>query len=149
MRESSCVTIQSQFYFTNTTNSYNVLQDCGNCSRWVYPEHQQNLMTLQFLPTTAYAVDWQSITVSPQAVPRQTDREHQPALRGGRDAPVQLVRDRKTDTGQDRVYPLCSHMLVLLFVLNVADSCRLLLAPLTQNSPGRKSMWSSEQRSLS
>uniref|UniRef100_A0AAQ4R2Y3 VWFA domain-containing protein n=1 Tax=Gasterosteus aculeatus aculeatus TaxID=481459 RepID=A0AAQ4R2Y3_GASAC len=33
-RESSCVTIQSQFYFTNTTNSYNVLQDCGNCSRW-------------------------------------------------------------------------------------------------------------------
>uniref|UniRef100_A0A8C2WZ72 Calcium voltage-gated channel auxiliary subunit alpha2delta 2 n=1 Tax=Cyclopterus lumpus TaxID=8103 RepID=A0A8C2WZ72_CYCLU len=32
-RESSCVTIQSQFYFTNTTNSYNVLQDCGNCSR--------------------------------------------------------------------------------------------------------------------
>uniref|UniRef100_A0A8C4HU67 VWFA domain-containing protein n=1 Tax=Dicentrarchus labrax TaxID=13489 RepID=A0A8C4HU67_DICLA len=35
-RESSCVTIQSQFYFTNTTNSYNVLQDCGNCSRWVF-----------------------------------------------------------------------------------------------------------------
>ncbi|KAF3689905.1 Voltage-dependent calcium channel subunit alpha-2/delta-2 [Channa argus] len=32
-KESSCVTIQSQFYFTNTTNSYNVLQDCGNCSR--------------------------------------------------------------------------------------------------------------------
>uniref|UniRef100_A0A3P9IKW8 Calcium channel, voltage-dependent, alpha 2/delta subunit 2b n=1 Tax=Oryzias latipes TaxID=8090 RepID=A0A3P9IKW8_ORYLA len=31
-KESSCVTIQSQFYFTNTTNSYNVLQDCGNCS---------------------------------------------------------------------------------------------------------------------
>uniref|UniRef100_A0A674NSC3 Calcium channel, voltage-dependent, alpha 2/delta subunit 2b n=1 Tax=Takifugu rubripes TaxID=31033 RepID=A0A674NSC3_TAKRU len=51
--ESSCVTIQSQFYFTNTTNSYNMLQDCGNCSRWVFPEHQQNLMTLQFLPTTA------------------------------------------------------------------------------------------------
>lgn len=33
-KESSCVTIQSQFFFTNTTNSYNVLQDCGNCSRW-------------------------------------------------------------------------------------------------------------------
>lgn len=30
---SSCVTIQSQFSFTNTTNSFNVLQDCGNCSR--------------------------------------------------------------------------------------------------------------------
>ncbi|KAF5893114.1 voltage-dependent calcium channel subunit alpha-2/delta-2-like, partial [Clarias magur] len=29
---SSCVTIQSQFFFTNTTNSFNVLQDCGNCS---------------------------------------------------------------------------------------------------------------------
>lgn len=35
-KESSCVTIQSQFFFTNTTNSYNVLQDCGNCSRWVF-----------------------------------------------------------------------------------------------------------------
>uniref|UniRef100_A0A672YBV1 Calcium channel, voltage-dependent, alpha 2/delta subunit 2b n=1 Tax=Sphaeramia orbicularis TaxID=375764 RepID=A0A672YBV1_9TELE len=35
-KESSCVTIQSQFYFTNTTNSYNVLQDCGNCSRCVF-----------------------------------------------------------------------------------------------------------------
>uniref|UniRef100_A0A8C1HJF4 VWFA domain-containing protein n=1 Tax=Cyprinus carpio carpio TaxID=630221 RepID=A0A8C1HJF4_CYPCA len=30
---SSCVTVHSQFYFTNTTNSFNVLQDCGNCSR--------------------------------------------------------------------------------------------------------------------
>lgn len=40
-KESSCVTIQSQFYFTNTTNSYNVLQDCGNCSRWVFPARQQ------------------------------------------------------------------------------------------------------------
>ena len=42
-RESSCVTIQSQFYFTNTTNSYNVLQDCGNCSRCVFLERQQNV----------------------------------------------------------------------------------------------------------
>lgn len=40
-KESSCVTIQSQFYFTNTTNSYNVLQDCGNCSRWVFLARQQ------------------------------------------------------------------------------------------------------------
>uniref|UniRef100_A0A8C9WH64 Calcium voltage-gated channel auxiliary subunit alpha2delta 2 n=1 Tax=Scleropages formosus TaxID=113540 RepID=A0A8C9WH64_SCLFO len=29
-RESSCVTVYSQFYFTNTSNSYNTLQDCGN-----------------------------------------------------------------------------------------------------------------------
>lgn len=32
---SSCVTIYSQFFFTNTTNSFNILQDCGNCSRSV------------------------------------------------------------------------------------------------------------------
>ncbi|XP_023699028.2 voltage-dependent calcium channel subunit alpha-2/delta-2-like isoform X1 [Paramormyrops kingsleyae] len=32
-RDSSCMTTYSQFYFTNTTNSYNTLQDCGNCSR--------------------------------------------------------------------------------------------------------------------
>uniref|UniRef100_A0A671KTS5 Voltage-dependent calcium channel subunit alpha-2/delta-2-like n=1 Tax=Sinocyclocheilus anshuiensis TaxID=1608454 RepID=A0A671KTS5_9TELE len=35
---SSCVTIHSQFYFTNTTNSFNMLQDCGNCSRCVCME---------------------------------------------------------------------------------------------------------------
>ncbi|KAI1892911.1 hypothetical protein AGOR_G00138390 [Albula goreensis] len=32
-RETSCVTIQTQFYFTNVTSSYNILQDCSNCSR--------------------------------------------------------------------------------------------------------------------
>lgn len=42
-KESSCVTIQSQFYFTNTTNSYNVLQDCGNCSRCVFLQQNMHL----------------------------------------------------------------------------------------------------------
>uniref|UniRef100_A0A8C7F863 Calcium voltage-gated channel auxiliary subunit alpha2delta 2 n=1 Tax=Oncorhynchus kisutch TaxID=8019 RepID=A0A8C7F863_ONCKI len=41
-KESSCVTIQSQFYFTNTTNSYNVLQDCGNCSRLFHAKRIEN-----------------------------------------------------------------------------------------------------------
>ncbi|XP_059399863.1 voltage-dependent calcium channel subunit alpha-2/delta-2b isoform X3 [Carassius carassius] len=36
---SSCVTVHSQFYFTNTTNSFNMLQDCGNCSRCVCEIH--------------------------------------------------------------------------------------------------------------
>uniref|UniRef100_A0A8C8HAS8 VWFA domain-containing protein n=1 Tax=Oncorhynchus tshawytscha TaxID=74940 RepID=A0A8C8HAS8_ONCTS len=31
-RETSCVTIQTQFYFTNINSSYDILQDCGNCS---------------------------------------------------------------------------------------------------------------------
>uniref|UniRef100_A0A1A8P6F5 Calcium channel, voltage-dependent, alpha 2/delta subunit 2 n=1 Tax=Nothobranchius rachovii TaxID=451742 RepID=A0A1A8P6F5_9TELE len=39
---SSCVTIRSQFYFTNTTNSYNVLQDCGNCSRLFHAKRIEN-----------------------------------------------------------------------------------------------------------
>ncbi|XP_030634228.1 voltage-dependent calcium channel subunit alpha-2/delta-2b [Chanos chanos] len=39
---SSCVTIQSQFYFTNTTNSYNLLQDCGNCSRLFHAKRIEN-----------------------------------------------------------------------------------------------------------
>uniref|UniRef100_A0A3B5AWM9 Voltage-dependent calcium channel subunit alpha-2/delta-2-like n=1 Tax=Stegastes partitus TaxID=144197 RepID=A0A3B5AWM9_9TELE len=41
-KESSCVNIQSQFYFTNTTNSYNVLQDCGNCSRLFHAKRIEN-----------------------------------------------------------------------------------------------------------
>ncbi|XP_034170117.2 voltage-dependent calcium channel subunit alpha-2/delta-2b isoform X1 [Pangasianodon hypophthalmus] len=39
---SSCVTIQSQFFFTNTTNSFNVLQDCGNCSRLFHAKKIEN-----------------------------------------------------------------------------------------------------------
>uniref|UniRef100_A0A672H1D8 Calcium channel, voltage-dependent, alpha 2/delta subunit 2b n=1 Tax=Salarias fasciatus TaxID=181472 RepID=A0A672H1D8_SALFA len=42
IKDSSCVTIQSQFYFTNTTNSYNVLQDCGNCSRLFHAKRIEN-----------------------------------------------------------------------------------------------------------
>ncbi|KAK1800051.1 hypothetical protein P4O66_006559, partial [Electrophorus voltai] len=38
----SCVTIQSQFFFTNTTNSFNVLQDCGNCSRLFHAKRIEN-----------------------------------------------------------------------------------------------------------
>lgn len=40
-----------------------------------------------------------------QAVPRQADRKHQPAVCGGRDAALQLVWDRETHAGQDGVYP--------------------------------------------
>jgi len=32
-RETSCVTVQTQFYFSNLSSSYNILQDCDNCSR--------------------------------------------------------------------------------------------------------------------
>ncbi|XP_062842864.1 voltage-dependent calcium channel subunit alpha-2/delta-2-like isoform X3 [Trichomycterus rosablanca] len=39
---SSCVTIRSQFYFTNTSNSFNVLQDCGNCSRLFHAKRIEN-----------------------------------------------------------------------------------------------------------
>uniref|UniRef100_A0A8C9TBA0 Calcium channel, voltage-dependent, alpha 2/delta subunit 2a n=1 Tax=Scleropages formosus TaxID=113540 RepID=A0A8C9TBA0_SCLFO len=41
-RETSCVTIQTQFYFTNITSSYNVLQDCGNCSRLFHARRINN-----------------------------------------------------------------------------------------------------------
>lgn len=58
---SSCVTIQSQFFFTNTTNSFNVLQDCGNCSRYKAHFKQRCLIcghhsfqyNLQFIKRTA------------------------------------------------------------------------------------------------
>ncbi|KAJ8394843.1 hypothetical protein AAFF_G00041980 [Aldrovandia affinis] len=45
-RETSCVTIQTQFYFTNVTSSYNVMQDCGNCSR---PFHAKRINNTNLL----------------------------------------------------------------------------------------------------
>ncbi|XP_062402206.1 voltage-dependent calcium channel subunit alpha-2/delta-2a [Sardina pilchardus] len=41
-RETSCVKIQTQFYFTNVTSSYNTLQDCGNCSRLFHAKRINN-----------------------------------------------------------------------------------------------------------
>ncbi|XP_061074926.1 voltage-dependent calcium channel subunit alpha-2/delta-2-like [Conger conger] len=41
-RTASCVVVQTQFYFTNTTNFYNVLQDCGNCSRLFHAKRIEN-----------------------------------------------------------------------------------------------------------
>lgn len=32
-RETSCVTMQTQYYFGNTTERYSLVQDCDNCSR--------------------------------------------------------------------------------------------------------------------
>ncbi|XP_041748709.1 voltage-dependent calcium channel subunit alpha-2/delta-2a isoform X3 [Coregonus clupeaformis] len=41
-RETSCVTIQTQFYFTNISSSYDILQDCGNCSRLIHAKRLNN-----------------------------------------------------------------------------------------------------------
>ncbi|XP_021177611.2 voltage-dependent calcium channel subunit alpha-2/delta-2a isoform X4 [Fundulus heteroclitus] len=41
-KERSCVMIQTQFYFSNLSNSYNILQDCGNCSRLIHAKRINN-----------------------------------------------------------------------------------------------------------
>uniref|UniRef100_A0A8C1REC2 Calcium channel, voltage-dependent, alpha 2/delta subunit 2a n=1 Tax=Cyprinus carpio TaxID=7962 RepID=A0A8C1REC2_CYPCA len=41
-RESSCVTVQTQFYFSNISSSYNILQDCDNCSRLIHARRINN-----------------------------------------------------------------------------------------------------------
>uniref|UniRef100_A0A8C5D1J0 Calcium channel, voltage-dependent, alpha 2/delta subunit 2a n=1 Tax=Gadus morhua TaxID=8049 RepID=A0A8C5D1J0_GADMO len=35
-RERGCVMIQTQYYFTNLNSTFNMLQDCGNCSRSIH-----------------------------------------------------------------------------------------------------------------
>uniref|UniRef100_A0A8C2CFU6 Calcium channel, voltage-dependent, alpha 2/delta subunit 2a n=1 Tax=Cyprinus carpio TaxID=7962 RepID=A0A8C2CFU6_CYPCA len=39
---SSCVTVQTQFYFSNISSSYNILQDCDNCSRLIHARRINN-----------------------------------------------------------------------------------------------------------
>uniref|UniRef100_A0A8C1CHY1 Calcium channel, voltage-dependent, alpha 2/delta subunit 2a n=1 Tax=Cyprinus carpio carpio TaxID=630221 RepID=A0A8C1CHY1_CYPCA len=41
-RETSCVTVQTQFYFSNISSSYNILQDCDNCSRLIHAKRINN-----------------------------------------------------------------------------------------------------------
>ncbi|XP_047202759.1 voltage-dependent calcium channel subunit alpha-2/delta-2a isoform X1 [Girardinichthys multiradiatus] len=41
-KERSCVMIQTQYYFSNLSNTYNILQDCGNCSRLIHAKRINN-----------------------------------------------------------------------------------------------------------
>ncbi|XP_071351701.1 voltage-dependent calcium channel subunit alpha-2/delta-2a isoform X2 [Trachinotus anak] len=41
-KERSCVMIQTQFYLSNLSSSYNILQDCGNCSRLIHAKRINN-----------------------------------------------------------------------------------------------------------
>lgn len=41
-KETSCVTVQTQFYFSNISSSYNILQDCDNCSRLIHAKRINN-----------------------------------------------------------------------------------------------------------
>ncbi|XP_037534660.1 voltage-dependent calcium channel subunit alpha-2/delta-2a [Nematolebias whitei] len=41
-KERSCVMIQTQFYFSNLSSSYNILQDCENCSRLIHAKRINN-----------------------------------------------------------------------------------------------------------
>ncbi|XP_067228867.1 voltage-dependent calcium channel subunit alpha-2/delta-2a isoform X1 [Chanodichthys erythropterus] len=41
-KETSCVMVQTQFYFSNTSSSYNILQDCDNCSRLIHAKRINN-----------------------------------------------------------------------------------------------------------
>ncbi|KAM7005682.1 voltage-dependent calcium channel subunit alpha-2/delta-2a isoform 2-T2 [Tautogolabrus adspersus] len=41
-KERSCVMIQTQYYLSNLSNSYNILQDCGNCSRLIHAKRINN-----------------------------------------------------------------------------------------------------------
>uniref|UniRef100_A0A1A8GTV4 Calcium channel, voltage-dependent, alpha 2/delta subunit 2 n=1 Tax=Nothobranchius korthausae TaxID=1143690 RepID=A0A1A8GTV4_9TELE len=41
-KERSCVMIQTQYYFSNLSSSYNILQDCGNCSRLFHAKRINN-----------------------------------------------------------------------------------------------------------
>ncbi|XP_055069670.2 voltage-dependent calcium channel subunit alpha-2/delta-2a isoform X1 [Misgurnus anguillicaudatus] len=38
----SCVTVQTQYYFSNISSSYNILQDCDNCSRLIHAKRINN-----------------------------------------------------------------------------------------------------------
>ncbi|XP_022063667.1 voltage-dependent calcium channel subunit alpha-2/delta-2a isoform X1 [Acanthochromis polyacanthus] len=41
-KERSCVMIQTQYYLSNLSSSYNILQDCGNCSRLIHAKRINN-----------------------------------------------------------------------------------------------------------
>ena len=87
VRESSCVMKQTQYYFGSVNASYNAIIDCGNCSRCARGVAKgagrgegggANLSAPALLCCL-------------QALPRAETDQHQPSLRGGREAAVQPV----------------------------------------------------------
>lgn len=49
-KERSCVMIQTQYYLSNLSSSYNILQDCGNCSRSVHEQKYTHVKTQTYAP---------------------------------------------------------------------------------------------------
>lgn len=102
-RESSCVMKQTQYYFGSVNASYNAIIDCGNCSRcprgagpedragpdgWARPGAEPGL---QRGGEGRGESQRPSFPCCLQAVPRAETDQHQPSLRGGREAAVQPV----------------------------------------------------------
>uniref|UniRef100_A0A8C6P4L6 Calcium channel, voltage-dependent, alpha 2/delta subunit 2a n=1 Tax=Nothobranchius furzeri TaxID=105023 RepID=A0A8C6P4L6_NOTFU len=60
-KERSCVMIQTQYYFSNLSSSYNILQDCGNCSRLFHAKRINNTNLLfvvaEKLPCTSCEIE--------------------------------------------------------------------------------------------
>ncbi|XP_013861777.1 voltage-dependent calcium channel subunit alpha-2/delta-2 isoform X2 [Austrofundulus limnaeus] len=60
-KERSCIMIQTQFYFSNLSSSYNILQDCGNCSRLIHAKRINNTNLLfvvaEKLPCTTCEIE--------------------------------------------------------------------------------------------
>ncbi|TNN83971.1 Voltage-dependent calcium channel subunit alpha-2/delta-2 [Liparis tanakae] len=64
-KERSCVMIQTQYYLSNLSSSYNILQDCGNCSRRTPPTAGGDTPSVR--PSTPYCSFSCSCFIPPSA----------------------------------------------------------------------------------
>lgn len=126
-KESSCVTIQSQFYFTNTTNSYNMLQDCGNCSRWVF--YRISKISLQCLWARS-PVPAKYLSLSPTDCSMQRGSKTQTCfLWSPRNCSASRVRLRHWPRSEQSVSFLLSNTSDIFIFVEVEDVFLCLLLP--------------------
>lgn len=103
---------QTQYYFGSVNASYNAIIDCGNCSRYLRSEGRgvlegrglQQVGVGRWLQGGAN-LQGSTLRSSLQAVPRAETDQHQPSVRGGREAAVQPVRGWPAAAEGDTLYP--------------------------------------------
>uniref|UniRef100_H3DBA9 Calcium channel, voltage-dependent, alpha 2/delta subunit 2a n=1 Tax=Tetraodon nigroviridis TaxID=99883 RepID=H3DBA9_TETNG len=128
-KERSCVMIQTQYYLSNLSSSYNILQDCGNCSRLIHAKRINNTNLLfvvaEKMPCSVCEIE----KLTQEEEDLSADREDNPceemAVPRYRKGPSTCfdnnLSENTSDCGRGHSFRASLHVLLLLQLLLLYD----------------------------
>uniref|UniRef100_A0A3Q3WY78 VWFA domain-containing protein n=1 Tax=Mola mola TaxID=94237 RepID=A0A3Q3WY78_MOLML len=121
-KERSCVMIQTQYYLSNLSSSYNILQDCGNCSRLIHAKRINN--------TNLLFVVAEKIPCNTCKIERLSQEERESCSIGCRcvlTAACSRLQENTSDCGRGHSFRPSLHALLLIQLLLLSPRIHSLL----------------------